>query len=295
MIKVLRKINVTWLAALFPIVTNGAVNDIFPADFVPLPPETHVATTYLFDKTSSGPFAGGVKTADWKIKSQSAVFRLAKFKDWNGTVVAGSFVGGLTQQTLSGEGVPDAINRSASGVRDLRFNGTAWLINRPEQREYLAANATWLLPTGQYDSGDAQNIGDNRHQLALTLAWLQGIGERWNFELITELAGHSPNHSYFPGATKQTKDLSHAITSYLRYNWGSGLETYYGYEWNGGGNTKLNGIPQHDPNRFDRSMLGLIYQPNQTNVLNLRLSKDIHIESGFRADQEIALRWLYFY
>ena len=275
--------------------SKSAVNDIFPADFVPLPPETYVATTYFFDKQSEGPYSGGEKVADWKIRSQSAVFRLAKFKEWDGTVVAGSFVAGVTQQSLSGLGVPSTVNEHASGLRDIRFNGTAWLVNKPSSREYFAVNATWLLPTGQYKYNEVQNIGENRHQLALTFAWLRGFGDRWNFEVIGEMAGYSKNKNYYPGKVTQDKSPTRAITSYLRYEWKNGFETYLGYEWNRGGGTAQNGSIQNDKPNHDRSMIGLIYPINQTNIVNFRVSKDANVLNGFGASREVSFRWLNFF
>lgn len=274
---------------------SSAVNDIFPADFIPLAPETYVATTYLFNKHAEGPYLSGNKISDWSVKSLSAIFRLTKFKDWNGTVVAGSFVAGLTQQELGGSDIPNSLNRQASGPRDIRFNGTAWLINNPISREYLAFNATWLLPTGQYDAGNIQNIGENRHQLAFSFAWIKGIGQQCNFELIGEVAGYSTNTTYYPGQVKQSKEPTHAVTSYLRYNLGKGIEGYYGHEWNSGGGTFQNGASQHDSPNHERSMVGIIYPVNLTNILNLRISRDLHVTNGFGTNREISVRWLNFF
>jgi Putative MetA-pathway of phenol degradation len=270
---------------------NSAVNDIFPADFVALPPETVVATTYLFDKASSGPISAGQKTNDWHSRAQTAAIRLSKFKQFADTVV----VAGYTQQQLSGEGIPDYINRSAAGLRDIRFNGTAWWVNDPESRNYLATNVTWMLPSGKYSAGDVQNVGENRHQLATSVAWFHGIGQRWNVEVIGEFAWYSSNNSFYPNDVKQDKAPTRSLTTYARYAWANNLETYVGYEWNGGGNTYQNDVDQNDPAKWERAMIGLICPASPTSLFNLRFARDFRVESGFSTDVEIAMRLLFFY
>jgi len=283
------------LALLTPPLTNAAVNDIFPADFVALPAGTNVITTYAFDKTSRGPYAAGQQIGNWQADTQTAALRYARFFEWQGLVWAGSWVGGYTRQSISGDGLPDSLNRRVNGSRDMRFNATAWLVNDPVKRDYLATNLTWMLPSGAYQGRQMQNTGENQHQVAASLAWLHGIGQRWNVELIGELAWYSANTTAYPGNVRLEKALTQSLTSYARYDWGNGNETYLGYEWNRGGALTLDGVSQNNPASFDRLMAGAIIPLSPTLLLNLRAAKDLNVANGFAAQREIAARFLVFY
>ncbi len=44
----------------------ASLNDIFPADYTPLPSGTIVATGYFYDKSARGPYAAGKEIAHWQ-------------------------------------------------------------------------------------------------------------------------------------------------------------------------------------------------------------------------------------
>lgn len=274
---------------------QGALNDIFPTDYVPLGAGTTVLTAYLYDRQSKGPYVAGEKTQPWTSNASIGVLRGSYFGDVLGVRTAGTATMTYADQRLEGSGIPKSINKETGGWYDARFGLTAWPINDPVQRHYLAINATVMLPTGDYQRQRLQNIGENRHREALSLAWIRGLGNNWTVEAIGELTWFGDNTAYFPGARKREQARSEALTTYLRYRWSNGLQAFSGYQWNSGGETRINGIAQNDPARSQRAYLGLIYPVGQGHVLNLRLAKDIQVENGFAIEREVALRWLSYF
>jgi len=282
-----------WIFALIIMAgqVNAAVNDIFPADYTALPAGTFVATGYFYDKSASGPYVAGKKAASWNGKVQNAVFRLSRYEEVADMPVAITAVMSYGHQALSGSGIPGTYNRSVSGAGDLGLHLTLWPISNPEQRHYLAINASWIAPTGQYRGSNFLNIGENRQRMALSAALIRGIGSQWTAEAIGEMAWYGTDDDYRPGNVNREQAHTEALTAYLRYNHGNAIESYVGYQWNRGGKSSLDDIEQHDPARSDRVMLGVIYPVAPRHIFNLRLASDRQMENGF-AMREIALRWL---
>jgi hypothetical protein len=273
----------------------GALNDVFPADYVSMPAGKTVLTTYVYERHSSGPYAGGKQTSPWSLDASFGVFRLSRFFDLAGLRSAATVVTTYANQQLDGAGIPGYVNKSASGWYDIRLSGTVWVINQPEARHYLGLNVTFLAPTGSYQTNKLQNIGENRWRTASSIGWIRGIGNRWTAEAIGELAWYGSNDAYFPGQQTRQQSPTAALTSYLRYRWDNGLQTYAGYQWNNGGETQVAGVSQNDIARSQRASVGLIYPVTPGHVFNLRIAKDVQLENGFKTDREVAARWLVYF
>jgi hypothetical protein len=254
-----------------------------------------VLTTYAYERHSSGPYAGGKQTTPWSLDASFGVFRFSRFFDLAGLRSAATVVTTYANQQLDGTGIPSYVNKSASGWYDVRLSGTIWAINQPEARHYLGLNVTLLVPTGSYQADTIQNVGENRWRAASSFGWIRGIGNRWTTEAIGELAWYGSNDAYFPGHKNRQQALTAALTSYLRYRWEDGFQTYVGYQWNAGGETKIDGVSQNDSARSHRASVGIIYPITPGHILNLRIAKDVKLENGFKTDKEIAARWLVYF
>ena len=276
-------------------IAYGALNDVFPADYVAMPVDTTVLTTYAYERHSSGPYAGGTQSNPWSLDARFGVFRLSRFFDLAGLRSAATLVTTYANQQLDGAGIPGYVNISASGWYDVRLSGTIWAISQPEARHYLGINLTLLAPTGSYQANKLQNVGENRWRAASSIGWIRGIGNRWTAEAISELAWYGSNDAYFPGQQKRQQSPTTALTSYLRYRWDNGLQTYAGYQWNGGGETRVDGVAQNDTARSQRGSVGVIYPIIPGHVFNLRIANDVKLENGFKTEREIAARWLVYF
>ncbi|MCE1244376.1 transporter [Oryzomicrobium sp.] len=274
---------------------SAALNDVFPTDYVPMAPGTTVLVSYLYDRQVKGPYVGGEKTQNWKGNATIGALRASYFGDVLGVRTAGTLTMTYADQHLDGTGIPNSINKASSGWYDARLGLTGWAINDPERRHYLAVNLTAMVPTGEYQRQNLQNVGENRHREALSLAWIRGLGTNWTAEAIGELTWYGDNSAYFPGARTRQQARSEALTTYLRYRWDNGFQAFAGYQWNTGGESRINRVDQHDSPRSQRAYLGLLYPVAKNHVLSLRLGKDVQVENGFAIDREATLRWLVYF
>ena len=222
----------------------------------------------------------------------NTVFRLARYGEINGMPVAGTAVISYGQQKITGDGIPESYNREASGEGDLGLHAVIWPINDPLANNFLAIHAAWILPTGQYQSSNFLNIGENRHRGSLSFGWIHSLGEPWTAEVIGELGWYGANDDF--GSTRKTQRMeeTYSATTYLRYGFGAGKEAYLGYQWNRGGETSIDSIPQNDPFQYEKAMIGFIYPVSASSFFNFRFGQDRNMQSGFAMEREITVRWL---
>jgi len=99
------------------------------------------------------------------------------------------------------------------------------------------------------------------------------------------------NANFGSDAQRREQEAAQAITSYVRYSGSPTMAPYVGLQYNHGGETLLNGIPQADPSRSNRVMLGIRWAAADQQIVNLRLARDTYVRSSLGMDEETTLRW----
>ena len=272
---------------------SAAVNDIYPTDFIALSNGSLNITVYAGHQKSSGPYTNGVRSTG-EINIYHLVLRASRiFSVGQNDQYAWAPVLVLGSADVNGNA---ALNNpifggGASGMGDLRLGNAFWFhIDRPN-RTYGLIGLFAILPTGDYDRSRILNVGENRMRYVLTAGWMQPIGGKWLMEVSPEIAVYGDNDQYL-GDKVRSQENSYALTTYLRYRQTDALQFYGGAQINRGGVSQVSGAnPGGGPDNT-RLYLGTLLFTSPKSQWQLRFSKDVKIENGFRSDGELSLRYL---
>lgn len=271
---------------------TAAVNDVLPADFFPLATGTTTFAVYAYDRQFSGPYSRGNKLLDGDLSSQIVALRAGHFIEVGSMPVSLVAVLPWSQNTVSPALLARALGEEARGLGDLRFGATGWLLANRESGEYLGLTGLIFLPTGNYDSKQVLNAGENRYKLTLNGGWIKPLGYGFIFELLPEVAWFGDNTDYVGSRTLSQK-TAYAVTSYLRYRASPNWQFHLGGQVNRGGETRINAVDQNNAPDNSRLMLGTTYlTDDKSHQWIFRLARDVEVKNGFKTDSEIMLRYL---
>jgi hypothetical protein len=268
----------------------AAVNDIFPGDFFPSPPGTTTLSLYAYDRAQSGPYMNSKKLLNGQLDSDVLALRLVQSFQLRDTTVSSVLALPWTDSEVSPQPLANVIGKTTRGFTDLRLGAAAWLINDRANAHYFAATGMVVLPTGDYDKTQLLNAGENRWKFILAAGWQKDFTPQLLVELAPEIAFYGDNDAHL-GSNRLEQRPSYALTGYLRHRTTPTWHIHLGGQINRGGETRINGIAQHNAPNNDRITLGSTwFLPDKQQVI-LRLARDVAIDNGFRSEQEIALRY----
>lgn len=282
-------IGFLWLLLASPM-AFAAVSDIFPGDYFPLAPGATTLTLYAIQRHQEGPYLRRQKLLDGTLDTSILALRLVRAWQLKGKTMAAVLVLPGSHVTSGPAAFRTAVGTTATGLADLRMGLTFWPINDPRHARYLGLTAMLIAPTGSYDRRQALNAGENRWRLVLGGGWQQDLTRRLVAELSPELAIYRDNDDA-PGGQRLQQRPSYALTGYLRYRITPGWHAFLGGQMNRGGETRIAGVDQDNPQNNNRIMAGFTWFLPQKQQLILRAARDTSIDNGFRTDAEIALRY----
>lgn len=278
---------------------TAAVNDFYPTDLVALPNGSLNLTVYAGHQKSSV-YANGAPTAGEANINQLVVRAARVFSVGQNGQYAWAPVVVLSQADVNGNAAlrNPIFGGGASGMGDLRLGNAFWFhIDRPN-RTYGLIGLFATLPTGDYDSSKILNVGENRTRYVLAAGWMQPIVGKWLMEVSPEIAVYGDNDQYL-GTRVRSQENSYALTTYLRYRQSDVWQFYGGAQINRGGaaqvrvgTDQLRVVQRTDAPDNTRVYLGAIFLASPKQQWQLRFSKDVSIENGFRSNGEISLRCL---
>lgn len=277
-----------------PALAGAAVSDVYPTDFVALKDGTTNVTLYAVSQQAEGPYRNGGLQLKGEVGLNGAalrVSRLHEFGDERRYAVAPIAV-------LSwSEAIPNAaaarvVGNEVQGLGDLRLGTSLWFVLDRPNREYASVTFFAILPTGQYDGRQALNIGENRYRYTLAGGWMRPLGERWVMDLSPEIAFYGANTDY-PMKRVMRQDVSYALTAYLRYRFTPAFQWSAGAQINRGGASTVNGATLSGAPNNTRLSTGLLLMATPEQQWQLRVSRDVDSDNGFRLGSEIALRLNY--
>jgi len=279
------------LLSLASTAAHGAVNDIFPSDYVALKDGTLNGTYYLSHRRQEGPIRDGKRLFDGAIDTDLAAIRMSYHMDvGTSSTFAPLVVLSWADSDASSGRLSRIIGDEATGMADLRVGGSFWFHRDREKREFLGVSLVAMLPTGHYNDKRVINIGENRWKWVLGGGMIWPLGEKWIVDISPEVAWYGDNDDY-AGNRKLEQDVSYALTSYLRYRITPQFHLYAGLQFNRGGETAINGVDQDNAPDNQRTSFGLLYLTPGRDQWQLRYSRDSSIDNGFKTEDEIALRY----
>ena len=267
--------------------SRAAVNDVLPADY--FPPAANSVALYAYDRDFGGPYSRGHSMLDGHIDSQALALRAVWATECQGYRLAPIVV--LSAARSHADTPLDRfIGDHAGGSGDARIGLTLWPIANKEKARYLGITAMAILPTGDYDSRQVLNIGENRWRFVLSGGFQQEVLRDLLLEVSPEVAWYGDNADYRNGR-RLAQAASYAVTGYARYRLTPTWHVHAGGQINRGGNTHVDGVNQKNPPDNQRVMMGVTWLGASGQQAILRFARDTRIENGFNLRNEVLLRF----
>ncbi|SDB93207.1 transporter [Acinetobacter boissieri] len=150
------------------------------------------------------------------------------------------------------------------------------------------------LPTGKYDNNRGLNLGENRWNTIVQLAWLYHIHPQFTLENIVDGTIYGKNSDYQGHSTLKQK-TKYEYQSYLRYNVSPATAFGIGGGWIWGGETKVNEINQDNRSNTIYGKLIATHFITPRFQVNMSIGKDFKAENGFKQDIDTYLRFAYLF
>lgn len=284
------------LCSLGSLTAHGAQNDQLPTDLVALPDGSINIALYAAHQPLSGPWLDGTKLRSGEGSTQLGVLRVNRHFNL-GANDQYTLAPVLVLTTAGSEANAKMVTlpgRESSGLGDVRLGAVLWFHKDDVNRQYGTVNLFFSLPTGDYEPAKAVNVGENRMKTIVSGGWMQPLGRQWVLDLIPEIAIFGDNTRYLNNR-RLSQDVAYAMTGMLRYKATPTVHWYGSAQVNRGGETQVNGVPRTGAPDNTRLALGAILFGSNNNMLQLRYSRDVSIENGYRNEGEMAIRWSTFF
>ncbi|MDZ5431920.1 transporter [Pseudomonas fluorescens] len=268
------------LAGCINMLVNGSARaiDVDAGDSTPMPAGTDLGLIYYQHVERREFYKDGHKQpSNARLDSDIGILRAVHF------MKLGSFT--IDPQVLLPFGQSkgkraSSILGEANGIGDLILTSTIWLVEQPQHRTYLGITPFLYVPTGNYDRNDPLNMGENRWKTALMAGFIQGLGEKWWFDLYTNVTWFGKNDdSTSAGKTLRQSDL-YQTQAFFRYNFTPSFDLRVGYSESWGGETRLEGVSQRDRTETSKYTVGAAWFPNPKTQLIVSYGQDLSVETA---------------
>jgi len=183
-----------------------------------------------------------------------------------------------------------SIDRTGFGDPALRFavnllGGPA--LSPQEFRQHkseatLGASIVVNAPFGQYDPVKLINLGTNRWACKPELGLSQPVGN-WIFEIYAGVWLFEANDNYFGGKVRRQDPLA-AYQAHIVYEMRPRLWVSADYTYYTGGETTVDGVPQHDRQDNSRAGLTLSVPISQTQSFKVMMARGVTVRIGSKTD-----------
>lgn len=108
------------------------------------------------------------------LQSEIGLFRFIQYATVDGVTVNWRFI--VPFGSVNNVNIRGAAQNSSSGISDPIIGGSIWPINMPDTATYLGIPPLLTVPIGKYHGNDAINIGSNRWQGDMQVAFQTALG-----------------------------------------------------------------------------------------------------------------------
>jgi hypothetical protein len=190
--------------------------------------------------------------------------------------------------------------REVSGFGDLGLRLSVNLLGAPplplkefvsfRQHAIVGASLQVSVPTGQYDSGFAVNVGTNRWYVRpeVGLSWAAGP---WTLELATAASFYGDNDDFLSGKTRE-QDPIYSVQGGVIYNFPRGLWAALNGTYYTGGSTTVNGVEGDDLQENTRLGITLAMPVSRKHSIKLFGSSGVSTRTGADYDM-VSVSWQY--
>ncbi|GAB3625817.1 hypothetical protein PTE30175_04060 [Pandoraea terrae] len=264
--------------------------DVDAAEYQPVPPGTNLALLYYQHVDRNQLYSGGQRVpGDNRLDSDIGIFRYLHYMNVGGFLTAPEIL--VPFGRLDAHGATSSLG-NASGAGDVILGLPTWLLNDADHQQYFAVTPFLIAPTGSYDKNSALNLGNNRWQYTLQFGYLAGITQKLFLNLTGDVSFFGANNDFGPRSQTLRQDPLYELQVAVHYKVTDTLDLRAGYAHFWGGQTKVDGVDQHNASQQQKFYVGAAWFFNPTTQILTTWGRDISVANGFKETNRINLRLL---
>jgi len=276
------------LFSLFAAATPAHAIDVEAGDYTAAPAGTTLGLLYMQHAEREDLYASGSKTpGNGKFRSDVGILRFIHFMELGGYIIDPQIL--IPFGNLRGSGDFSSLG-SNGGFADPVLAATLWTINDPVNRRYLGITPFLYVPIGNYDRGEALNMGENRWRYALQLGYIQGIGDKFTVDLLGDVTFHGDNTDYGSAGATMKQDPTYQFQAFGRYHIRPDLDFRVGVARSWVGKVKVDGVETTGQAMVTKFSVGFGYQIVPRTQLLFVYGRDIDVTDGFKEKNRLNLR-----
>ncbi|MBU2708454.1 transporter [Zooshikella marina] len=180
------------------------------------------------------------------------------------------------------------------GLGDTASAFAYWFYADHQTGRYFATASYLIAPTGDYNSNQLINLGLNRWSFAQQIAYQTKLSDHWDIMVSADVQWFEENNDYRLTHQKYQQKLLFSTQATLMFNIEPTLVFAGSYYFHKGGESKLEGVSQHDSIERHRYGLALIKKSRQSRLI-LQYGEDIKTKNGFIEEHQAFIRWQTFW
>lgn len=217
--------------------------DVNSGDYLPAPAGTNLLVFYSqyatrdeYVSTSGQTFSSGTG-----LDSYVDILRYVHYFDIAGFTVAPQVL--IPAGTLYNGRIAGSSLDAAAGLGDPILATTVWVVNNKATQTYIGVMPYLFIPLGQYSTGEALNLGENRWKLDLQAGWYQGLAGGFALQLTGDVIWYGDNTKAGSGTQTLSQDPTYQFQAWLSYAFAPTWSAAAGYSQFWGGTEYLAGVP----------------------------------------------------
>lgn len=267
--------------------------DTDPKDVIPPPAGTNALIFYRKAITTSKTYAEGTKVTGFDLKADLNILRPVHYGDLGGHIYSLQLLIPYGSMSLTGAAVGNA-DYQTSGLGDVQANFTYWFKNDTKKNAYIGAGMFLITPTGEYDQASPVNMGDHRWSLRPQYLMGKAFGKAF-YELGADCGFYTDKQvNGASGQVTSRKDPLLNVFGHATYNLTPALFMSGSLFWNHGGETKVDGVRQHDETKSTAAMATFGFGLTPQCQLLLQIRQDVSVKNG-PAQNHVDGRFAYFF
>ncbi|EMO7189901.1 transporter [Pluralibacter gergoviae] len=274
--------------------TGACAVDINAGDYDAMPAGTNLAALYLQYSEANHYYQQGKKQEGY-LRTEMSILRLIHYAEIGGIIVDPQILipyGSVRNASINGQSLGNA-----TGFSDPIIGATFWLVNQPTAGyigRYFGVTPLLTVPLGKYDRHRNINIGENRYKFDLQLGWVEPIYDKFSLELYQDSVfyGHNTDAGN-DGHQTLKQHPTYQVQTNLRYDLNSRQKIALGYSVLMGGRQYIDN--DYSDSKTSSQQLRLEYQQLFAGhfQVSTQLIHDVDVNSGYRKDSGVNLRFLY--
>lgn len=263
--------------------------DVDAGDYTALPEGTNLGMLYYQHAERRSLYADGHEQPGKPgLDSDIGILRGVHFMKLGGFTIDPQFL--LPFGQLEGQRDTAGLGKSDAGIGDLILASTVWLVERAEAKTYFGVTPFLYVPTGRYERDHALNLGENRWKFALQAGFIQGLGDKWWLDLIGDVTWFGNNDDATAAGLTLRQSALYQGQAFLRYQLTPSFDLRVGYSRLWGGETRLDGVDQHDEPKTAKFLVGAGWFVAPKTQLLFNYGRDHSVENGFREGDRFNVR-----